>query len=212
VNARGERTRTKLIRATVEVVADVGYARATTKAIADAAGVAEGTIYRHYPDKRHLFFAAVFDRNTAVLEWVSGLPARAGSGTVRGNLREALRKLGQLRADLLPLELWLRSDPELADGLTAALTALTTSAADDADGDRPPSALPGPPQFIAGYLAAEQSLGRLRTTADPDDVAVLLLVVLFGIAMMPAGDEHTVDGRLIDVAVNTIMDGIGTGD
>ena len=30
--------------------------------------------------------------------------------------------------------------------------------------------------------------------------------------MTPTGDEHTVDGRLIDVAVTTIMDGIGTGD
>ncbi|MGS0687562.1 TetR/AcrR family transcriptional regulator [Nakamurella sp. GG22] len=212
MNARGERTRTALIRATVEVVADVGYARATTRAIADAAGVAEGTIYRHYPDKRHLFFAAVFDRNAAVLEWVSGLPARAGTGTVRGNLRDALMKLGQLRADLLPLELWLRSDPELADGLSAAFAGLTASAGQDVATDRPPSALPGPPQFIAGYLAAEQAIGRLRSTMDPDDVAVLLLVVLFGIAMMPAGDAHTVDGRPIDVAVATIMDGIGTGD
>ena len=75
VNARGERTRTKLIRATVEVAADVGYARATTKAIADAAGVAEGTIYRHYPDKRHLFFAAVFDRNVP--------PSSSGSAAYR---------------------------------------------------------------------------------------------------------------------------------
>ncbi len=212
MNARGERTRTALIRATVEVVADVGYARATTKAIADAAGVAEGTIYRHYPDKRHLFFAAVFDRNAAVLEWVSGLPARAGTGTVRGNLRDALMKLGQLRADLLPLELWLRSDPDLADGLAAAFAGLTASPGEDVAAERPPSALPGPPQFIAGYLTAEQAIGRLRPTMDPDDVAVLLLVVLFGIAMMPAGDAHTVDGRLIDVAVTTIMDGIGTGD
>ena len=73
-------------------------------------------------------------------------------------------QLGQLRADLLPLELWLRSDPELADGLTVALTVATASAADDAGSDRPPSALPGPPRFIAGYLAAEQALGRLRST------------------------------------------------
>ena len=62
MSARGDRTRARLIEATTQVVAQVGYSRATTRAIADLAGVAEGTIYRHFPDKQHLFFAAVLER------------------------------------------------------------------------------------------------------------------------------------------------------
>src|SRR4051812_39012315 len=122
MNARGARTRALLIQATIDVVAESGYARATTKAISDAAGVAEGTIYRHFPDKRQLFFAAVMDRNAAVLNWIAGLPQRAGTGTVAGNLREALEQFGHLRADLIPLELWLQSDAEHGRDLAAAMT------------------------------------------------------------------------------------------
>jgi len=48
---RGEATRVRLIEATAQVVAEVGYANASTRAIAKAAGVAEGTIYRHFPNK-----------------------------------------------------------------------------------------------------------------------------------------------------------------
>ena len=57
VTKRGERTRARLIEATLSVVGEVGYARASTRAIADAAGMSEGALYRHFPDKAALFFA-----------------------------------------------------------------------------------------------------------------------------------------------------------
>ena len=81
---RGITTRARLIAATVEVVREVGYAHATTRAIAQRAGVAEGTIYRHFPDKAALFFAAIFERNAALLEGLSGLADRAGQEHRRG--------------------------------------------------------------------------------------------------------------------------------
>ncbi len=269
MNARGERTRARLISATIEVVAEAGYARATTKAIADAAGVAEGTIYRHFPDKRQLFFAAVFDRNTAVLNWIAAFPQRAGTGTVAGNLREALGQLGRLRADLLPLELWLRSDPELSRDMAAAMVDLQRSGqpahgapAGSVPGVDPPAGampgvdvrtsgsrggpspgeaspvdgfpagplpgdgfpgamsteggsrgqLPGPPQYVAEYLAAERDLGRIGPTTDPNRVAVLLLVILFGAAMTTTPEGSGVDDALLGFAVDTMMDGIGVRD
>ena len=227
MNARGERTRARLIRATIDVVNDVGYARATTKAIADAAGVAEGTIYRHYPDKRGLFYAAVLDRNAAVLDWITGLPERAGAGTVRGNLLEALEQLGRLRTDLLPLELWLRSDPELGRDMAAVLADLPSTtdrphtaargveanpASPQGLVDADASALPGPPQFLARYLAAERRLGRIRATTDTDRVAVLLLMILFGIAMTAPVDGRAVDGDVIGFAIDTVLHGIGPDD
>ncbi len=83
---RGAATRVKLIEATSQVVRDVGYAHATTRAIAQAAGVAEGTIYRHFPDKASMFVAAVLEQNDPVIDWVSRLPARAGQDSVGSNL------------------------------------------------------------------------------------------------------------------------------
>lgn len=203
MNVRGDQTRAKLIQATIDVVAEVGYGRATTRAIAEAAGVAEGTIYRHYADKRQLFFAAVFDRNAAVLDWVTALPGRAGKATVRDNLRDALIRLGQLRSELLPLELALRGDPELSVSLGAQ------DSADPGPGGLPGvgQALPGPPAFLAAYLAAEQALGRIRAGVDTTRTAIVLLAMLFGLAMLPPTDED-MEAALIDTAVDTVLAGI----
>lgn len=54
----GAATREKLMRAAVGVVAREGLAAATTAAIAEAAGVAEGTLYRHFESKDDLLIAA----------------------------------------------------------------------------------------------------------------------------------------------------------
>ena len=198
MSARGDQTRARLIQATTDVVGQVGYARATTRAIAAAAGVAEGTIYRHFPDKRQLFFAAVLERNAPIIEWVEHLPELAGSATVHANLTESLRRLGRLRADLLPLELSLRADPELARSLQVAATT-----------QGPP---PGPPASLAAYLAAEQALGRVRPEIDAERTAIVVLATLFGLAMVP-GDADAdlgadLDAGLIDAAVEIVLTGI----
>ncbi len=53
--ARGTDTRQALIDAALEVFLQRGFARATTREIARTAGLAEGTIYRHFVDKYDLF-------------------------------------------------------------------------------------------------------------------------------------------------------------
>jgi AcrR family transcriptional regulator len=52
---RGEDTRTRLLRAGVEVLEAGGYASASVAAIAERAEVATGTLYRHFPSKADLF-------------------------------------------------------------------------------------------------------------------------------------------------------------
>ncbi len=52
-------TRQRIIDAAVEIGSKVGYARATTKAIAEAAGVNEITLFRHFGNKENLFAAAI---------------------------------------------------------------------------------------------------------------------------------------------------------
>lgn len=202
MSARGDRTRARLIEATTQVVAQVGYSRATTRAIADLAGVAEGTIYRHFPDKQQLFFAAVLERNAPIVAWLDGFPALAGTSTVRDNLCDAFGQLGQLRADLLPLELSLRADPELASGLRDMMTAGTRPPA----GPGPPS--DGPVRLVGGYLAAEQRLGRIRTDVDPSTTAMILLALLFGLAMAPAEPHSPVDVVMIEAAIDLVLGGL----
>lgn len=48
-------TRTRLLRAGIETVEAGGYAAASVAAIAERAGLATGTLYRHFPSKAALF-------------------------------------------------------------------------------------------------------------------------------------------------------------
>jgi AcrR family transcriptional regulator len=196
MTARGDRTQAKLIEATLAVVAEVGYARASTRAIAERAGVAEGTIYRHFADKTALFFAAALAPSADMLVWVADLPGRAGTSTVRANLEEAMVRLAELERRVLPLEIAIQADPDLARQRRAALGSA--------------GGLPGgPPQAIAAYLVAEQELGRVASDVEPEDVAVILLATLFGLGMTSDPDGAGVDPSRIRSAVRVIVNGIG---
>ncbi len=50
----GEATRRRLLRAALELYTSIGFRATTTPAIAARAGVAEGTIYRHFSGKESL--------------------------------------------------------------------------------------------------------------------------------------------------------------
>ena len=196
---RGAATRARLIDATSQVVREVGYARATTRVIAEAAGVAEGTIYRHFPDKAAMFLATVLEQNGPVIEWVSRLPARAGQETVESNLVDCLYRLSSLRDQMLPLELALLADPELA-------RQRNQTAPPRSEG-RPL----GPPEYIAEYLAAEQKLGRVRADVATDQVAVVILATLFGLSLLLSEEGTGVDRHLLGAAVRLLLTGIEPG-
>jgi AcrR family transcriptional regulator len=57
-------TRQRILKAASQVFAEQGYARATTRALAAAAGVNEVTLFRHFGSKQKLF-AAVIDAYAA---------------------------------------------------------------------------------------------------------------------------------------------------
>ena len=173
MTTRGDRTRAKLIKATLSVVAEVGYAKTSTRAIATKAKVAEGTLYRHFPDKMSLFFAAALEPSEAVLEWVEALPTKAGKRTVEGNLVDALVQLSSLQERVLPLEIAIQNDPELAAFRRSSLA-------------KSGGSLAGPPEALVAYLEAEQSLGRLSKAVHPRAAALTLLAALLGVGMMSA--------------------------
>ncbi len=193
---RGRATRARLIEATLNVVRDVGYPHASTRAIAQAAGVAEGTIYRHFPDKTALFFAAVMESNAPIIEALEALPERAGQATVEGNLIDVAVQLAGLQDQIMPLELAIAVDPELAMQRRRALAA--------AGGPLPA----GPPQAIAIYLAAEQLLGRVSTEVDAREAAVIILAALFGLAAGRAAAGATLEDAEVTSAVRLLVRGI----
>jgi AcrR family transcriptional regulator len=196
MTARGDRTKAALIKATTTLVAELGYHQTTTKAIAKLADVSEGTIYRHFPDKRSLFFAAVLASHQPVIAWMNTLPARAGTAPLTETLTECLMRLAELREAVLPLELALANDPELARQHPTASPAATLQSQG------------GPPYMLARYLAAEQELNRIRADIDTDQTAIILLAALFGLSANPVTRPGPETENLIAAAVNAMVNGI----
>jgi AcrR family transcriptional regulator len=71
-------TRTRLLRAAQELIEQDGYGAASVIAIADRAGVAAGTLYRHFSSKEELFvelFRSVCDREVRAMQSAAELMA-----------------------------------------------------------------------------------------------------------------------------------------
>jgi AcrR family transcriptional regulator len=86
----GAATRQKLLRAALELFTTVGFRATTTPEIAARAGVAEGTIYRHFSGKEALLIAAYREAQSWGLELV-----RREDGDKPGPPRDRLLGVGR---------------------------------------------------------------------------------------------------------------------
>jgi AcrR family transcriptional regulator len=75
-------THQRLIRAALELFSSRGYHDTTTAQIAKKAGVAEGTIYRHFPSKQHL----LNELYRAALRWAAKTVEDSAAATPRARL------------------------------------------------------------------------------------------------------------------------------
>lgn len=74
---RIDRRRGEILTAAAQVIAEKGYANTTTREIADAAEIAEGTLYNYFPSKREVLLAMV-EETPAPME-----SALAAAGDIR---------------------------------------------------------------------------------------------------------------------------------
>lgn len=80
-----------ILTATLELVAERGYAGLNVDAVAERAGAARSVLYRRWPDKPHLVAAALEQAK-------GGLVPEEGSGDLRTDLRTVLRNVADLLA------------------------------------------------------------------------------------------------------------------
>jgi AcrR family transcriptional regulator len=90
----GEATRQRLLRAALELYTTIGFRATTTPAIAARAGVAEGTIYRHFSGKEHLLNEVY----RGAQRWGAGLVREPG-GERTLTVADRLRQIGHRLLD-----------------------------------------------------------------------------------------------------------------
>jgi AcrR family transcriptional regulator len=179
--SRSADTHQALMDAALRVFVQRGFARATTREIAATAGVAEGTIYRHFADKHALFREVFFSVIAGMGEELRRFPERAGSGTVRDNLEYLFGLLGTLQERTAPLMASVSSDPELASSVEAHVR----------DNALEGFELSAPAAPVAAYISAEQGLGRIRADVDATEAAAVVVALPFA-----RGTERALGARL----------------
>ena len=188
--------RDRIVEAAAQVIRERGLAGARTRAIAQAAGCAEGSIYRYFPAKVDVLLAAVRALLAGPRERLVRLPAAAGSATVEANLLSVAQAALAFYRDLIPLAAGVFADAELQAEQRAVFL-------------RGELGL----EAVAAYLRAEQRLGRVRVDADPVLAARLLLggclgesffEALAGSSETTAAREHHVDELVAAVAADVV--------
>ena len=191
-----EERREAIVAAVLPLLVQYGAA-VTTRQIAEAAGIAEGTIFRVFPDKRALFLAVAEEA--------------VDPTDARDELVAALAGVVGLRARVEAAVTLLVSRMERAMAVMMAVRpALLTEKPDPADAEEPP----GPPRFVVEAnellltnlreLLFDPHRAELRVT--PARAALALRSLVFGAwhPGMSRGDEALTPA---DVAA-ILLDGV----
>lgn len=174
-SAKSRPMRERIVAAAVAVIRERGVTGATTKEIARAAGVAEGSLYNHFENKTALFGAAFGSATAGIRGAAAELLASVGEGEVIDNLTRWAAAATRFWADMLPMTGSVLSNSDLRAWLQQRA----------ASPDQPtvPAGPVGPAGSgpVAGnvtairYLEGEQQAGRVSPDTDTAVLAAALL-------------------------------------
>lgn len=182
-------TREAILEAATRIMREQGYARATTKEIARAAGYSEAALYKHFRDKTEIFLGVLSEQLPPLGEVSAD---DAGTSTVRANLTRVTRTALAFYTESFPIAASVFSTREL---LVAHREAIRER------GAGPRRALTG----LAAYLRAEQKLGRLPRSADTGAMAALLLGACFQQAFLFHFDGAQPDPEHLDRLAKSLV-------
>jgi AcrR family transcriptional regulator len=182
-----EERRAALIAATVPLLCEHGLA-VSTRQIADAAGVAEGTIFGVFPDKTSLLRAAAV---TAL----DPQPLVAALNGLDGDLRTRLRGVVEL----------LRQRFAANEPLVAAIRGMAADAG-EATGflDRVKQARRAILAGVAGVFEPD----RAQLRGDPDSAARLLFMLVMATVHAGFGAPNALSELDSDEIVSLLLDGL----
>ncbi|AGM02917.1 TetR/AcrR family transcriptional regulator [Amycolatopsis keratiniphila] len=170
-------SREEIVAAAAKVMREQGYAHATTKAIAQAAGYSEALLYKHFKDKTEIFTSVLTERLPALGTTLDELMKAAADAPLAANLARLAR---------ITLSFYLESFP-IAVSLFSSRELLATHRERVMSRDRGPEV---PLARVAEYLREEVRLGRIREDADLDASASLLLGACFQYAFLASFEDR----------------------
>ncbi|AIG73269.1 MULTISPECIES: TetR/AcrR family transcriptional regulator [Amycolatopsis] len=181
-------SREEIVAAAAKVMREQGYAHATTKAIAQAAGYSEALLYKHFKDKTEIFTSVLTERLPALGSTLDELMDTAGTSSdtpLAANLARLAR---------ITLSFYLESFP-IAVSLFSSRELLATHRERVLSRDRGPDV---PLVRVAEYLKEEARLGRIREDADLDAAASLLLGACFQYAFLASFEDREPSPKELD--------------
>jgi AcrR family transcriptional regulator len=153
---RSAQTRSRILDATIECLAELGYARTTTTEIADRAGVSRGAQLHHYPTKAELVTAAMghlFDeREREFRSAITSMPPGPDRATRAVDLLWSIVS-GRTFFAWLELVVAARTDEELRGAMQSFSVRTTQNIQRTWVELFPPPATPNPVHSIAPYFA-----------------------------------------------------------
>lgn len=183
---RSDRVRAAILTATLELLAEQGFAGFTVDGVAARAGVGKATIYRHWGS-----------RNALALDAIShALPAPACPDS--GDVREDLRVLGRSLVRILTRSPVAAILPSLVDA----------SARDPELRDLHRTYLRDRRKVLLGVLRRGVERGELRDDADVELLADMLAGALFYRRLLV---HAATDGAYVDGLVDAVVGSVTTG-
>lgn len=172
---RREGARADIVRATLETIAECGFAATTVDSIAARAGIGRATIYRRWSSKEELFVEAV-NELTTVEEFAAAGPFSPDGSPA--SVKNWLLKQAEAIRDSL-------SDPTVSKVIPALVGELPINPQLAAVWEE---RVVRPRQdALRRHLAAAVAVGSLRPAADPDAIADLLLGPFYLHVVSPFG-------------------------
>ena len=152
--------REQLFDAAERVLLRDGPGALTSRAVTTEAGVAKGVLHRHFADFDAFLAEFVLDRIGRMDSQAAALRDAAGTGTVIGNLTNALTALfGSAAVAMVPLVSSRDSlRARLREAWPAGVPVLTEAMV-----------------MVSSYLTAERDLGRLAPDTEVDMLAPMLI-------------------------------------
>jgi AcrR family transcriptional regulator len=180
-----------LIGTAARLISERGAGRLSVREIARRAQVADGVLYNYFEDKEDLLAHALLAHVNGIMSGAPGAPP-PGTGTVADNLRTLIDNGLKVLAEVMPAFIRLLDQPRVLSRFYRM-----------AGGDRAFGAGSGPagaghvpwflPEIVRGYLAAEQQLGRVASTADIDAAARLITGAIHGQVLPPLLFDSSAD-------------------